>query len=184
MLLGEGSTSGIIDQTARLVAVQGTFFFDRTKAALMSYLAGVLKNQIPPYCSYNRNPTECAPTVQEVIGFLTHAVKEHGESNFWMALQDTMDVFERLILARQIPQYLMWPNLATADQMEQVRQEMYEYFQLDTGDAVDRQLKDLFGGLDLSKIGTYLLWGGVIVIGIAILPSLTALVRSQSSPTQ
>jgi hypothetical protein len=171
--LGQGETSGVIDNAARIISVNRLFFLERTKAVLMSYLVGVLKQQIPPYYSYYREDQQYN-TVQDVVGFLHNAVKD----NDWLKLQQTMDELEALALKRTIPQYLMWPGLATADELGAMNHEIAAYFELDkdTG-SVNRTIKDIFG-IDVSQIGKYAVIAGAAVIGIVLLPSIIGSVRA------
>lgn len=170
--LSQGATSGVVDQASNLIATRGLFFFDRTKAIVCSYLAGLIKGVIPPYYSYYReDPTKV--TVQEVVGFLYKAIKDPD----WMKIQATMDTFESLAMSREVPQYLLWTNLATSDELNAVKSELVEYFQLDQAKSTTRDVAQLLG-IDLSKVKTYLIYGGVAFVGLMFLPQIVGGVRA------
>lgn len=175
----QGETSGVIDQAARQIVVDQLFFLDRTKAVLMVYLTGLLKGIIPPYYSYNREDPSLV-TVQTVVPFVLKGISDKD----WNKVQTTLDDLERLALATRVPQYLVWPNLATPAQLEAVKTEMSEYFQLDnTKPAAERTIES-FLGIDLSKIKTYLLWGGGIYLAAVFLPVVTPALRSLTPKTK
>lgn len=176
--LAQGATSGVIDSAAQTVATEGLFFLERTKAIMMSYLAGLIKGAIPPYYSYYREDASKV-TVQEVVGFLYKAIKDPE----WMKIQQTMDTLETLSMQRRVPQYLLWVSLATPGELEAVKEEMYQYFELDNGKSVTKDLVENVLGINLSKVGTYLVWGLVGYGVVLVLPPVLGAVRSLRKPT-
>jgi hypothetical protein len=189
-------TSGPIDDAARRIAVYGSYELAVVKAVVASYLVGVIKGKIPPYCSYNRTDGACTTTVQDVIAFLVKATQDpdafinklvpglvHVD---WMRLQHIMDTFEELVLNGSIAPSLLWPtdvSLTSPEVRQAFMDEIFAFFQLDKSN-VERSLSNLFG-IDLSDLKTYLIYGlliyGAIVLGPPLIATFGARSRSHSS---
>lgn len=175
----DGATSGVIDQVARAIEVDDLLYLDRCKAILMVYLTGIFKGLIPPYYSYFRED-QTLNTVQQVVAFVQKGVADKD----WNKIQTTLDDLEKLSLATTIPQYILWPNLATPDQTLALKTEMSAYFELDnTKPAAERTIEN-FLGIDLTNIKTYLLWGVGIYAGLVLLPIIVPAVKSLTPKSQ
>jgi hypothetical protein len=191
VLLGPPATTGPIDDAARRVAVYGSYELAVAKAVVASYLVGVIKGKIPPYCSYNRTDGKCTPTVQDVVAFLVKATQDpdalinkiipglvHVD---WMRLQSIMDTLEELVLQGQISPSLLWPTdpeLTSPEVRQSLMDEIFQFFQLDKSTA-ERSLSNLFG-IDLSDLKTYLLYGLLIYAAVVLGPPLISTFGSRS----